>query len=130
MEYLYIFGKSSALAFAQSPKPTQNTDPAQGTAIRVNVDLVQVGAVVTDSEDRPVTDLKIEEFVILQDGIPQEITNLPYIRTKDEATIAEMTSGRPKYHERIGRIGCLNSSRSSPCDICLPFHRLPTRCAT
>src|SRR5262245_38997890 len=49
------------------------------TVIRINVNLVQVDAIVTDSKDRPVTDLKKEDFVILQDGKPQNITNFSYI---------------------------------------------------
>jgi VWFA-related protein len=53
---------------------------APDTVIRINVNLVQVDAIVTDSHDRPVTDLKKEDFVILQDGKPQNITNFSYVR--------------------------------------------------
>jgi len=55
----------------------------QDTVFRVNVDLVQVDAVVTDSEGRPVTDLRADEFIVLQDGKPQEITHFSFVRTKN-----------------------------------------------
>jgi VWFA-related protein len=63
-----------AAAFAQTPPP-QTPD----TVIRINVNLVQVDAVVTDSKDKPVTDLRAEDFEILQDGKPQVITNFSFI---------------------------------------------------
>ena len=51
---------------------------AQGQApdmvIRINVNLVQVDAVVTDSKGQPVTDLKKEDFSVLEHGKPQQIS--------------------------------------------------------
>ena len=69
-----------AVAFAQTPQPT-----APETVIRINVNLVQVDAVVTDSSGKPVTDLKPEVFEVLQDGKRQQITNFSYISTHDPA---------------------------------------------
>jgi VWFA-related protein len=74
-----------ALALVQSARPFQKNDPEKDLVIRVNVQLVQVDATVTNSKDEPVTDLKAEEFVILQDGKPQEITNFSFIRTRESA---------------------------------------------
>jgi hypothetical protein len=51
----------------------------QGPVIRVTVDLVQVDAVVTDSQGRHVTGLKPEDFQILEDGKPQKITHFSYV---------------------------------------------------
>jgi Ca-activated chloride channel family protein len=45
------------------------------TSFRVQTDLVAVHATVTDSEGDFVRDLTKEDFVILEDGIPQNITN-------------------------------------------------------
>jgi VWFA-related protein len=79
--------RSSALllalvaAFAQTPQPT-----APDTVIRINVNLVQVDAVVTDSSGKPVTDLKPEDFEVLQDGKRQQITNFSYISTHDPSS--------------------------------------------
>src|SRR6266851_1762438 len=76
-----------ATAFAQTPAPQsfQTQAPADDITIRINVNLVQVDAVVTDSKDRPVTDLKAEDFEIRQDGKPQVITNFGYINTRGTA---------------------------------------------
>src|SRR5260370_8167425 len=56
---------------------------AADTVIHITVNLVQVDAVVMDSKDKPVTDLRKEDFVILQDGKPQVITNFSFINTKE-----------------------------------------------
>jgi VWFA-related protein len=49
--------------------------------IRIDVNLVQVDAVVTDSRGRRVTNLPATAFEILQDGKPQSITNFAYVST-------------------------------------------------
>jgi VWFA-related protein len=61
----------------------QEESPAPDTIIRIDVDLVQLDAVVTNSKGQPVLDLKIEDFTVLQDGKPQEITHFSFVRTKD-----------------------------------------------
>jgi VWFA-related protein len=55
----------------QAQSPDQRPGPP-GT-IRVRVRLVPVDVIVTDSRDRPVTDLKQEDFQIFEDGRLQEI---------------------------------------------------------
>jgi VWFA-related protein len=62
---------------------TSQKDPAEDMVIRVNVELVQVDATVTNSKGELVTDLKTEDFVILQDDKPQEITNFSFVRTRE-----------------------------------------------
>jgi VWFA-related protein len=74
------------LALIQTAQSFQN-DSTKELVIRVNVQLVQVDATVTNSRDEPVTDLKAEDFLILQDGKPQEITNFSFIRTRDARTV-------------------------------------------
>ena len=53
--------------------------PAPNAVIKIDVNLVQVDAVVTDARGRPVTDLKVEDFELLQDGQPQKITSFDFI---------------------------------------------------
>jgi VWFA-related protein len=48
--------------------------------IRVTVDLVQLDAVVTDSQGHHVPDLKPADFQILEDGRPQKITHFSYVQ--------------------------------------------------
>lgn len=75
---------------------------SQDGVIRINVNLVQVDAVVTDSKGAPVTNLTAEDFEILQDGKPQAITNFAYINVKNRsasfaprATAAQPKNGPP-----------------------------------
>jgi hypothetical protein len=48
-------------------------------AIRIDVNLVQVDPVVTDAQTRHVSDLKADDFIVLQDGKPQTISNFSYV---------------------------------------------------
>ncbi|HEX8556653.1 MAG TPA: VWA domain-containing protein [Pyrinomonadaceae bacterium] len=47
--------------------------------MRITSNLVQVDAVVLDSNGKPVTDLRPEEVQIYEDGRPRKITNFSYI---------------------------------------------------
>jgi len=79
-----------AIAFAQNPAPMSGpvTGAASNSVIRIDVNLVQVDAVVTNSRGRRVTDLQSSAFEILQDGKPQSITNFSYVSTKPEGGAA------------------------------------------
>jgi VWFA-related protein len=72
---------TTALAQYSVPDPNQTQKARPEDMLRVTVNLVQVDAVVTDSKGKQVTDLKAEDFEVLQDGKPQSITSLSYIRT-------------------------------------------------
>ena len=69
-----------ALAAAQAQEPETTEDAADSRIFRVNVNIVQVDAVVTDKDGRPVTDLTADDFIIRQDGKRQEITNFSLVR--------------------------------------------------
>ena len=58
----------------------------QDTVIHIDVNLMQVDAVVTDSANKYVSTLKAGDFVILQDGKPQTITNFSYIAANPAPT--------------------------------------------
>ncbi|HKV40676.1 MAG TPA: VWA domain-containing protein, partial [Blastocatellia bacterium] len=73
---------------AQSAKQTNPTGSKQDAkskdqVVRISVTLVQVDAIVTDSKGRQVTDLKPEDFQVVEDGKPQEITNFSYISVNE-----------------------------------------------
>ena len=61
--------------------------------IRGGVDVVQIDAVVTDGKDRHVTDLKAEDFEILEDGRPRQVTHCEYVVT--ELPAAESPAAAP-----------------------------------
>jgi VWFA-related protein len=76
----------------QAPVPT--------TVIRIDVNLVQVDAVVTDAKGKPVTDLKVEDFELLQDGQPQKITGFDFINLAERRPTATPTiSVQPRTRE-------------------------------
>jgi VWFA-related protein len=80
-----------AIALAQDPTAPQSQPP--DTVIRINVNLVQVDAVVTDSKGNAVTGLGAQDFEILQDGKAQAITNFSYINLA--AGVARATAVKP-----------------------------------
>jgi VWFA-related protein len=89
-------------ALAQANAFAQNAPPASqppNTAIRVDVNLVQVDAVVTDSRNRRVADLQASDFELLQDGKPQTITNFSYLATKPPATTPRTAAAKPAKGE-------------------------------
>ncbi len=66
---------------AQTPTEEKGPRAIGGLAFvdELEVTVVSIIAHVTDRKDRPVTDLKREDFRILQDGVEKEITNFqPY----------------------------------------------------
>lgn len=88
-----------ATLFAQSPPPSTPFEPPPDSVIRINVDLVQIDAVVTDHQGKPVSTLQAGDFRILQDGKPQDIRNFSYIS-------AGPSAGAP------GAAGALPSARA------------------
>jgi VWFA-related protein len=85
---LSLFVGAHALLFGQAAAPTQRaatqspspSSPAvEDEVLRITTNLVQVDAVVTDKDGRVVTDLRAEDFEVLEDGRPQAITNLSFV---------------------------------------------------
>jgi VWFA-related protein len=76
--------------------PQQTGEQSAGPVIRVTVDLVQVDAVVTDSQGRHVTGLKPEDFEILEDGKPQKITHFSYVAGNAVADGPAIVSPAPR----------------------------------
>jgi VWFA-related protein len=69
---LFLF---AAAAFAQQPGPT----------FRTGTELIQVSVVAQDKQGKPVMDLKREEFTLLDNGAPREISTFALERAADAA---------------------------------------------
>lgn len=67
------------IVFATIAIHPQTQAPDSGPTFRVSVDLVQVDAVVTDAKGHHVSDLKPQDFEILEDGKPQKITHFAWV---------------------------------------------------
>ena len=52
--------------------PSSPSSPSEDEVVRISTELVQIDAVVTDKDGNPVTDLRAEDFEILEDKKPQQ----------------------------------------------------------
>lgn len=67
----------------QTPQQKEKKDPED--VVKISVTLVQLDAVVTDQKGRLVTDLKKEDFELLEDGKRQHITSFEFISTESSS---------------------------------------------
>jgi len=67
-----LYGPAAGTARRQA-QPQPPLPPGQGAAFRSGIDLVSLNVTVTDASSRYVTDLSGDDFVILEDGIKQDI---------------------------------------------------------
>jgi VWFA-related protein len=63
---------------AQAPAPAQPGQGGQPT-FRVNIDLVTMDAIVRNSQDQFVADLTKDDFQVLEDGVPQDVTSFTLV---------------------------------------------------
>jgi VWFA-related protein len=73
---LLVFVSGTLLTARQAPAPAQQ--PSQPT-FKVQVDYVEVDAVVTDRQNQLVRDLKKEDFQVLEDGKAQTINAFTFV---------------------------------------------------
>ena len=79
MRRLAAFGLFCVLATQSSAQQT----PSPEGVIRINVNLVQVDAIVTDAKGKPVTNLTADDFKVFQDGKAQTITDFSFVDVRD-----------------------------------------------
>jgi VWFA-related protein len=72
-----------ALLAAQAPA----SDPPPVFVERIDVDVINVEVFVTDGQGRPVTGLTKEDFEILHDGKPVEVTNFFTVSRRDRVEL-------------------------------------------
>jgi len=72
---------SVAALSGQTPAPAPSAAPAQGSqpTFRVNIDLVTMDAIVRNGQDQFVADLMKDDFEILEDGVPQDVTSFTLV---------------------------------------------------
>lgn len=83
---------------ATSPKPASTPtaigdEVDDGDVVRVETQLVSVPAVVTDKTGRPLANLRVDNFVLYEDGRPQQISNFATTEAPFEVALLLDTSG-------------------------------------
>ncbi|MFZ2493516.1 MAG: VWA domain-containing protein, partial [Thermoanaerobaculia bacterium] len=81
----------STVSAAQVPQQ----QPAQALAETVEVRLLEADAVVLDADGKPVHGLTKEDFVVLEDGTPQPITNFTEYRDTASTSLPGSQSPAP-----------------------------------
>ncbi|HEV8427193.1 MAG TPA: VWA domain-containing protein [Pyrinomonadaceae bacterium] len=66
-----------SVSFGQESSPSQK--PSDGDVVRITTNLVQVDAVITDKNGKPITDLKPDELQLSEDNRARKITHFSYI---------------------------------------------------
>ena len=77
---LTVVASASALLAHARSAPQQPSFRATSNAVRVDVTVQQRG--------RPVTDLKLQDFEILDNGTPQVVTDMSYEKLPIDVTVA------------------------------------------
>jgi VWFA-related protein len=78
---------------AQQPPPAGQQQPQQQPPVfRGGVKLVRVDATVTGKGDHPVADLTTADFEIAEDGVPQKVEQIQFIRLDGKRPAGDETS--------------------------------------
>ena len=71
---LVCLSAGAVLAQQTSPDPADAPASQPPVTFKVEIDYVEVDAVVTDDQDNFIRDLQMSDFQVLEDGVPQEVT--------------------------------------------------------
>jgi VWFA-related protein len=88
---------------AATPTPAPQKPVAQSDAddvVRITTNLVQVDAVITDNNNKIVTDLKPEEIEIFEDGRQQKITHFSYNTVEGAAVSRDSRTARAEKPDK------------------------------
>jgi VWFA-related protein len=90
-------GNEAPATPSQQPSPAQSNsateEVGEGDVVRVETKLVSVPTVVTNRDGHPVTGLRAQDFVVLEDDKPQRITNFATAEAPFEIALLLDTSG-------------------------------------
>ena len=79
----------------QRPEAAPPARPQQDEVVRVTTNLVQVDVIVTDKDGRRVTDLRAEDFEVMEGGKKQPITHFSYLDFGASGVAAAGEATRP-----------------------------------
>ncbi len=76
-----------------APPPAVSEEVDENEVVRVETQLVTVPTIVTDRSGRPLTGLRADNFVVLEDGSPQRVANFATTEAPFEVALLLDTSG-------------------------------------
>jgi len=90
-----VAGSESTPSETQKPSgtPEAGEEVSEGDVVRIDTQLVSVPAIVTNSLGRPVPGLRLDNFIIYEDGQKQTITNFGTTEAPFEVALLLDTSG-------------------------------------
>ena len=90
----------TAVVAGQEQKPAPADPPPQQPVFRAGTDLVRVDVTVSQRGDEPVTDLKIDDFEITEDDVPQPVETLKFVNVDGtrQSDLNEPLEIRSKEH--------------------------------
>ena len=105
---LVWFGVVGTVALLAASPAAQERPTGQGFAFKTGVDLVNVSVTVTDANGRFVGGLKKDDFVVYEDGKPQEIAQFDSERVPVSLGLALDTSGSMLGEKIVAAQAALN----------------------
>src|SRR6185503_9821952 len=99
---------SSSVSVRKTAAQTPTKSAEQDQVIKVNTELVEVRAVVTDRQGQIVSGLKQEDFELLENNKPQAISFFSLVRVagKEKPVTAQPTADQP-----VNKAGAPKTSR-------------------
>jgi VWFA-related protein len=101
-------GFAAAVALLSVATLAQERPAGQGFSFKTGVDLVNVSVTVTDGNGRFVSGLKKDDFIVYEDGKPQEVTQFDAERVPVSLGIALDTSGSMLGEKIVAAQAALN----------------------
>ena len=100
---IFLLLLTASSARAQKPSKTERQKPDD--VVKVTTNLVQVDAIVTDKQGRPVIDLRPEDFELTENGRTRQITDFSYIPLTTERLSSSQTNsnrtGKPDVRKSV-----------------------------
>lgn len=88
-------GEAARQAKQKQQIQTAPTPQEEDEVVKITTNLVQIDAVVTDKDGRQITNLKAEDFEILENKQPRQVTNLSYVTTAQPSNVAKDIAPAP-----------------------------------
>jgi VWFA-related protein len=83
-----------------TPVIGQTNSDVDEDVVRITTNLVQTDVIVTDKKGNLVTDLKVEDFEIFENGKPQPITNFSFILAETQPTPPKTENKKDKTADK------------------------------